>query len=112
MRGQQIEKLRQFDRTVGALSDAARGWRLRRSLYIKITQSSSGEPVSDAMATRDLSAMTKAGLLVAVGQKRGRHYQPSDELRTIWHEIRTARRTQPVPDPYDHLTQPRLPGVD
>jgi Fic family protein len=100
------------DRTVGALSDAARGWRLRRSLYLKIAESSTGEPVSDAMATRDLAAMTKAGLLVAVGQKRGRHYQPSEDLRAIWQEIRTARRTQPVSDPYDDITQPRLPGVE
>ncbi len=88
------------DRSVGALSDAARGWGLRRSLYSKIAESSTGQPVSDAMATRDLAAMTKAGLLVAVGEKRGRSYRASEELRAMWDEIRTARRTQPVPDLY------------
>lgn len=100
------------DRTVGALSDAARGWRLRRSLYIKITESSSGEPVSAAMATRDLSAMAKAGLLVAVGQKRGRHYEASDELRALWLDIRTSRKRKSIPNPYDQIRSPQLPGVE
>ncbi len=90
------------DRTVGALCDAARGWRLRRSLYIKLTTAATGEPVSDPMATRDLAAMTKAGLLIGVGQKRGRHYEPTPDLRAIWRDIRAGRATQPLPDPYGH----------
>ncbi len=39
------------DRSVGALCDAARGWRLRRSLYIKTVKSSAGEDITDATAT-------------------------------------------------------------
>ena len=41
-------------RTVGALVDAARGWRLRRSLYVSITKATAGEDISDAVATSDL----------------------------------------------------------
>lgn len=98
------------DRSVGALCDAARGWRLRRSLYIKTVRSSAGEVITDATATRDLSAMTKAGLLDPVGEKRGRHYQPTAELTQVWRSIREARRSRPTDDPYE-LTEPPLPGA-
>ncbi|MFV0257854.1 MAG: hypothetical protein ACK5PP_05330 [Acidimicrobiales bacterium] len=100
------------ERTVGALCDAVRGWRLRRSLYVKITQESNGEPISENMATRDLTAMTRAGLLVSVGQKRGRHYEPSGQLRDLWLDIRADHIRTPIPDPYVDLLEPKLPGID
>lgn len=99
------------DRCVGALCDASRGWRVRRSLYVKAVRSSAGEEITDDTATRDLRAMSKAGLLDAVGEKRGRYYQPSEELRSIWREIRSHRRARGVEDPYE-LAQPPLPGLD
>jgi len=89
------------DRVVGAMCDASRGWRLRRSLYVKITESASGDKISDAMATRDLAAMAKAGLLNPVGQKRGRYYEPTQGLRTVWDEIQTSRTVGPIANPYD-----------
>lgn len=98
------------DRTVGALCDAARGWRLRRSLYIKTVKSSAGEEITDATATRDLSAMAKAGLLDPVGEKRGRYYQPTPELTQAWRAIREGRQSRPTDDPYQ-LVQPQLPGL-
>src|SRR5262249_45749115 len=49
------------DRCVGTLYDASRGWRVRRSLYIKTVASSAGEVITQASATRDLAAMVKAG---------------------------------------------------
>ena len=100
------------DRVVAAVCDAARGWRLRRSLYMKISRSAIGDEISDAMATRDLSAMAKAGLIEGIGEKRGRYYIATPTLRAVWDVIRTARPVQPVGDPY--LTareQPRLPGI-
>ncbi len=100
------------DRVVGALCDASRGWRLRRSLYIKITRSSTGDGISDAMATRDLAAMAGAGLLNAVGEKRGRFYEPTPALHAVWQEIREMRKTRPSTDPYSAAHQPRLPGVE
>ena len=89
------------DRTIDALMHSARGWRLHRSLYISIVRSASGEPISDAMATRDLAAMASAGLLEPVGEKRGRHYLPSESLRALEREIRDMQPARPVIDPYE-----------
>jgi Fic family protein len=98
-------------RCVGALSDAARGWRLRRSLYIKVTKSTLGEDLTDATATRDLRALAEAGLLETQGEKRGRVYVPTKDLRQVWDGIR-ARRPAPTDDsPYPVGTQPSLPGL-
>lgn len=99
------------DRCVGALCDAARGWRTRRALYVKTVRSSIGEEITADTATRDLRSMARAGLLEPVGQRRGRYYQPSQELRSVWHEIRGRRRARGVEDPYA-LAQQQLPVLD
>ena len=88
------------DRTIDALMQAARGWRLNRSLYMSIVKSASGEEISDAMATRDLAAMAAAGLLEPVGEKRGRHYLPSESLAAVEREIRDMQPARPEIDPY------------
>lgn len=87
-------------RTVAALVDAARGWQLRRSLYVKTVRAASGEEVTDATATRDLAAIARAGLLTPVGEKRGRSYQPTAELTAIWQAIRQDRTQVETTDPY------------
>jgi Fic family protein len=99
------------DRSVSALCDAARGWRLRRSLYMKLVDSSFGEKISDDTATRDLRALTKAGLLRPVGEKRGRRYEPTPELHRVWTDIRHQRPARLDDDPYAR-DQPRLPGLE
>lgn len=99
-------------RSVGALCDAARGWRLRRSLYVKVVQSSSGEVITDATATRDLRAIAEAGLLEPYGEKRGRLYLPTTTLRDAWLSIRNLRPPPTEDDPYVSLLQPMLPGLD
>lgn len=88
------------DRTVAALCDLARGWRYRRSLYVKVTRSATGTDISDAAATRDLAALASAGLVEAVGEKRGRSYLATSTLRAVWDQIQTARPVLPVGDPY------------
>jgi len=98
-------------RVVGALCDAARGRRLRRSLYLKITRSSSGEPLSGPLATRDLAAMASAGLLKPVGATRGRYYLPTAQLRGYWIEVRSMRPSRPPDKLYETASQPHLPGV-
>lgn len=98
-------------RCVGALCDAARGWRLRRSLYIKVVLSSSGDTITDATATRDLRGITEAGLLDAAGEKRARQYLPTVELREVWESIRSQRPARSADDPYAQLQQPTLPGI-
>ena len=102
------------DRSVGALVDAARGWRLRRSLYRKIVAGASGEPISDDTATRDLKALADAGLLEPIGVKRGRYYLPTQQLRQIAVDIRAQRPAHAQDDPYDFVASasaPRLPGL-
>ena len=97
------------DRTVGALSDAARGRTLWRSLYVKVVQSSEGEEISAMTGTRDLLAMHRAGLLQAIGEKRGRRYRAGAELREAWLDIITQRPSLRVEDPYQALTGGRAP---
>ena len=50
------------------------------------------------VATRDLKRLCEAGLLVPVGDKRGRHYVGSDTLIAIKRRMSETRRVQ---DPYE-----------
>lgn len=98
------------ERCIGPLCDAARGWRLQRSLYIKLVKSSSGEEISEESGTRDLRALVEAGLLAPIGEKRGRRYERTDRLARVWTEIRALRPARAETDPYTQ-DQPRLPGL-
>ena len=98
-------------RTVAALVDAAQGWQLRRSIYVKITETSTGEKVGPAVATRDLTAMARAGLLDPRGERRGRHYVGTPLLRAVWQEIRASRPPRGQDDPYQLPATPQLPGL-
>jgi Fic family protein len=98
------------DRSIGVLSDCARGWQTRRSLYVKAVLATVGEEIAEDTATRDLRALSGAGLLVAEGEKRGRRYRGSPELKALWAEIRRLRPAKDDDDPYE-LAQLRLPGV-
>ena len=97
------------ERAVGALTDAARGWKLRRSLYVKVVQGSTGEAISDDTATRDLRALAQAGLLEPVGERRGRFYVPTPELRKLLTDIRAQRPVRMKDDPYDMPRPPERP---
>ena len=68
------------------------------------------EVITDDTATRDLRAMAKAGLPDPVGEKPGRFYLGTEQLRTVWQNIRSERRTRGTEDPYA-LAQPTLPGL-
>ena len=98
-------------RSVAVLCDAARGWRVQRSLYIKLVASGLGEAITEATATRDLRALVAAGVLSPEGERRGRTYVPTDDLRALWTSIRAHRPDRPVDDPYVTLVQPSLPGI-
>jgi Fic family protein len=99
------------DRSVAALCDVARGQHLRRALYVKLVASSTGDVVTDATATRDLRALVDSGLVEATGERRGRRYGPTPDLRAVWGEIRARRPERPADDPYVTLVQPALPGL-
>jgi Fic family protein len=80
------------DRAIDAMFDAALGYRIRRGGYIKRTQ------VTEQTATRDLTALTSAGILTPYGNGRGRYYAAGEPLRAIQHRRREDRK--PLRDPY------------
>ncbi|MFJ8313797.1 MULTISPECIES: Fic family protein [unclassified Streptomyces] len=80
------------ERQMTALHEVAMTGRVRRSRYEK------AEAINTQQATRDLQTLTKAQVLTAVGQTKGRHYTagprfPQDVLAT-------ARRPHTIVDPY------------
>jgi Fic family protein len=83
-------------RVIPALFNAALGFRAQRSSYRALVDNE----VSEIVATRDLKAMADAGLLVAHGERRGRFYTASPELRAIAREIRERRPMQDDSDPF------------
>ncbi len=108
---QLVAGLRLQPRTVGALADAARGQRIRRSNYMFLIELTTGDPVSELTASRDLKGLVDAGLLEPKGAGRGRIYYGSTELKQRWLEVRATRPPTSDDDPYLTLPQPRLPGV-
>lgn len=84
-------------RTVPALVDAARGFRLRNQTYRRLVERSEGDPIAELTATRDLKAMVDSGLLQARGERRGRIYLAGEPLRQAWRTVRDLRpaRTRP-----------------
>ncbi len=97
------------DRVVGALCDAARGTTLHRSKYRRITALSTAQEPSEPAATRDLAAVTKAGLLKPSGSGRRRTYHATPGLRRLWDAIRARRRDWLIEDPYVTFGQQRIP---
>lgn len=75
------------DRTIPVLYDAALGLRVRNATYRSLN-----EELSEASAGRDLKALVDAGLLVPHGEKRGRFYVGSPEIRAPWENIKSKRQ--------------------
>jgi Fic family protein len=90
---EKIKALSLADRSIYALSDAAMGYHVRSSHYRKVAE------VSNVVASRDLSALVRAGLLVASGEKRGRIYKASPDLREMYIKIRSDE-PKGIPDPF------------
>ena len=80
------------ERTMDAMFDAVLGYRVRRGGYLKRTE------VTEQTATRDLAALTSAGILIARGNGRGRHYIAGEPLRQI--QLRRRAERRPLRDPY------------
>lgn len=95
-----IKKHGLAERCTAALMDAAYGFRVRRRSYQGAVNLSWGEEVPDVTASRDLKAMVEKGLLVAIGERRSRHYLASDELLGIREQIRSRRAPREERDPF------------
>ena len=80
------------DRTMDAMFDAVLGYRVRRGGYIKRAD------ITEQTATRDLAALTSAGILAARGNGRGRYYVAAEPLFQIQQRRRAGRK--PLRDPY------------
>ena len=93
------------ERMQQALADGILGLKIKNSSYRKFAE------VSENLASRDLKILVDAGYLVPEGQKRGRVYLPSQELRTI--RGRVMERFK-IPNPFKAklLEQPMLPGIE
>ena len=65
------------ERAESALIDAALGYRIRNSRYRKESK------ISEVVASRDLRRLCEMGLLLPVGEKRGRFYMASEKLKKI-----------------------------
>lgn len=100
------------ERVVGALNDAARGRVLRRSSYQRITELSTAEQPSAAVATRDLAALVRAGLLLQEGEARNRRYRAAPRLREVWVRTRSLHQTRLYENPYRLFGQSPLPDLD
>ncbi len=90
-----LDKLRQkhhlAERTISALFDAAIGMRVRNSSY-RFTLKGYDEEISNQLATGDLGAMARAGLLKRLGAKRGTYYQAAEPLVEIAASVRRNRK--------------------
>jgi Fic family protein len=83
------------ERTALALMEAAAPLKVRNASYRV------NADISQNLASRDLKSLTDAGLLVAAGERRGRHYQAGKEVQAIRARTRMARGsgTDPFKDP-------------
>ncbi len=93
------------ERSVGGLMEAAHGFRLRNATYRSILDTTAAEQISELTASRELKAMVDAGLLRAVGERRGRHYLAESLLTDIQGQIRRDRPPRDDYDPYARAQQ-------
>lgn len=84
------------ERTSLALIEATAGLRVRNASY-RVSAD-----ISNNLASRDLKALVDVGLLVAKGERRGRHYTPSDSILAIRERHRLPRN---VDDPFESITE-------
>jgi Fic family protein len=75
------------ERAESALIDAALGYRIRNNRYR--TESK----ISEVVASRDLKRLCEMGLLLPVGEKRGRFYVASEKLKKMQLAARDNSKT-------------------
>lgn len=102
-----VSELRLPARALAALSDAALGFRVTNGRYRALTD------INANLASRDLAALHRAGLLAGKGERRGRYYVASARVRSLYQQLREVR--QRIPDPFaePEMTPapPFLPGL-
>src|SRR5262249_43922605 len=84
--------------------DAVRGYRIRRSTYLKAAE------IEQRTASRDLARLVDLGILVPRGETRGRHYVAGEVLAELRQRQRQARR--PLQDPYPWMRTALVAGTE
>ena len=95
-------------RVVNALAEAALGYKVRNPSYRRLAE------VSNQVAKYDLKTLADLGLLIPVGERRGRFYERGEVLTQIRNSVRTPRTEEvdPFAEP-DTTSSPQqgvLPG--
>lgn len=88
-----VERAGLNPRCIPALFDAAIGLRLTNADY----RSAIEEDVAEQTASRDLRSLVEADLLEPHGERRGRHYTRTAELRDLRERARDASRVKQQP---------------
>ncbi|MEX0873370.1 MAG: Fic family protein [Actinomycetota bacterium] len=83
------------ERVLPAMYDAALGWRVRNATYRRM----SGHDMSEQTASRDLRLLVEKTLFEPHGERRGRYYTGTQELRGVFAAIRQKRPPRSV-DPF------------
>lgn len=94
---EELAERRSFaDRLIPLMFDASIGFRVRNATY----RAMHDDEITEGTASRDLKQLVDAGLLVPHGEKRGRYYAGSDQLRGLWRGIAAARDPRDDSDPF------------
>jgi Fic family protein len=88
------------ERCASGVMDAAYGLRLRRRSYRSSVEAVTGEEISDLTASRDLKALVDAGMLTAVGERRGRYYVAGEQVTALRARVRAERSPKVADDPF------------
>ncbi|HEY1800620.1 MAG TPA: Fic family protein [Terriglobales bacterium] len=92
------------ERLIYAIADGAIGYRVRNSSYRNLAG------LNDVLASRDLKTGVDAGLLIPDGERRGRVYVGSPQMRALFDKLK-SEHIKPVPDPFTASPdQLRLPS--
>lgn len=92
------------ERVAAGLVEVALGFRLRRGTYREAVRVTDGEEITELTSTRDLQAMVKAGLLEAVGERRGRYYVAAKSVSAIRDRVRAGRAPKLDDDPFEMVS--------
>ena len=97
MFGEMEELRKEFDlheRVEAVLMDAAFNYKVRNARYRQENN------ISDVVASRDLKRLSELGLLIPVGEKRGRFYVAAQPLKDIREKCADKKM---APNPYDAI---------
>lgn len=84
------------ERALPGLFDAALGLRVRNATYRRMQE----DEISEQTASRDLRQLVETGLLTPHGERRGRYYTATDELKSLFQVIRAKRDPRSDTDPF------------